>query len=43
MVARRRRESNDKVKNDKTMLKILPFIRIPYLKQQSIFYDAFEG
>ena len=42
MVAKRRREAMVKLKNDNTMLKILPFIRILYLKQQSSILRCFS-
>ena len=37
------KRSYGKIKNNKTILKILPFIRILYLKQQSSFCHAFLG
>ena len=33
--SKKEKKSYGKIKNSKTMLKILPFIRIIYLKQQS--------
>ena len=44
--SKKERRKYGKAKNNKTMLKILPFVRILYLKQQSTIlqcYSAFLG
>ena len=40
--SKKEKSKNGKIKNNKTMLDILPFIRIPYLKQQSCILRCFS-
>ena len=40
--SKNKKRSYGKVKNNKTISKILPFIRILYFKQQTVFCDALQ-